>query len=183
MSRFYEGNRINLREAEVSDAELILELRLNQDLTRFLNKLDNDLAKQRKYILDHQNKGEDIYFIVEGKDKERYGTARIHDVTEDSFKCGSWILKPGIPSYVALESYFTCFDYAFIELNKRHCKLDVVKGNLSVINLHKKMGAKLVNEDNEMLYFYFSRDVYLDSRKKYPKYALNRNSRIKQVLK
>ncbi len=181
MSRFYEGNRINLREAEVSDAEFILELRLNQDLTRFLNKIEDNLEKQRKYILDHQSKGEDFYFIVESKYKERYGTARIHDVTEDSFKCGSWILKPGIPAYVALENYFACFDYAFIALNKKHCELDVVKGNDSVINLHKKMGAKLINEDDRKFYFTFSRDVYLESRKKYEKYTLNRDHQINQL--
>ncbi len=185
MTRFYEGKRINLREADAHDAEFTLELRLaNQHLNEFLTKIDNDVEKQRRYIINHQNKGEDCYFIMESKDGERYGTVRMSDVTEDSFLPGSWIIKKGAPGYVAYETYFTIFDYAFIELNKKHCVLDVKKNNIANIKLHTRMGAIIRNEnsDDDRFFFDFSRETYLKARKKYERFTINRDDQINKLI-
>ncbi len=177
MKRFYEGKKVNLREAEVSDAEFILSLRTDDKLSRFISKVDNDLEKQKQYILNHQHIGEDCYFIVESKDGEKYGTARIYDVRGDNFQGGSMISKHNTPFYVVYCGYFAFFDYAFFELNKKCCEINVVKGNDSVINLHKRMGATLINEDFEKVYFIYPKETYIESRKKYSKYTLEREIR------
>ncbi len=163
-----------MREADASDAEFILSLRLDDDLNQFLSKVDHDIEKQKQYIIDHQHKGEDCYFIVESKEGEKFGTARIHDVDEDTFQAGSMITKHGAPFYVVYCGYFAFFDYAFFELEKKCCELEVVKGNDNVINLHKRMGATLINEDFEKVYFSYPKEAYIKSRKKYSKYTLER---------
>ncbi len=184
MTRFYEGKRINLREAEARDAEFTLELRLaNQSLNEFLTKIDNDIEKQRKYIVNHQNKGEDCYFIIESKNGERYGTARVSDVTEETFLPGSWVIKKGAPSYVAYETYFAIFDYSFIELDKTSCVLDVKKSNIANFKLHTRMGATVKSEDDEKIYFDFTREKYLKAREKYERFTIDRDDQINQLVK
>ncbi len=171
-NRFYAGKLINLREAQVNDAEFILNLRLkNQKKNNFLKSIDNDIEKQRKYILDHHNRGDNCYFIIEDKDSEKHGVIRILDVINDSFGVGSFLVQEKAPFYIACSGYLTTLDYGFFKLNKAFSRFESIKTNQSMISLYGRMGAKLINEDSEKVYFTYPREIYIESRKRYLKYT------------
>ena len=82
----------------------ILQLRNDPVKGKYLSSTSSDLELQiawlEKYAIDNSQ----IYFIIEDKNGERFGTIRLYDVKENSFCWGSWILREGRPSGFAMES-------------------------------------------------------------------------------
>jgi hypothetical protein len=98
------GNLLVLRNAEVADAEFILQLRTDPLKGKFLSYTPNDLHLQiiwlEKYLLDL----EQVYLIIQDKFDDKYGTVRLYYKKCLSFSWRSWILKEGSPAGFAVES-------------------------------------------------------------------------------
>ena len=161
------GRRIRLRDVEVSDAELILHLRLN--FGQKISPTDPDPAKQvvllQKYKADP---GSQYYFIIEDADgAHQYGCVRIYDLKPDSFCWGSWIISPDAPVRAALESAQLIYEFGFYRLGFPGSHFDVRKNNPRVVRFHQTFGARIVAEDELNFYFRFSRGEYEQSRLKY----------------
>ena len=128
------GKRINLRIAVESDAEFILDLRLNPNLNRFLNSTDPSVDKQRQWIRNSFNSKNDFHFIIEDKGGNSYGTIALYNI--DAFKeiaeWGRWIIKPDSPLAYPIESMMLLLSFAF-----RSLKLKQLYGGAN--NLNKKM--------------------------------------------
>lgn len=168
-----EGKNINFRFVDTGDAEFILELRINERKSRFVSQVDNDLSKQIEWIHEYkkrEKKGEEYYFIIEDKNKERYGCLRIYDFQGDSFCWGSWILKDGSPSSFAIESVFLVYEFAFYTLNFNNCHFSVRKDNSKVVSFHLRLGAVISSEDELNLYFQYPKKTYEDMKVRYGRY-------------
>ena len=165
-----QGKNINFRNVVESDSAFILGLRLDNRLSQFMAKTDSDLDKQIQWIRDYQKRPQEYYFIIENKDKQDCGTIRIYDIQEDSFCWGSWIIKPGSPSSVAIESVLLVYDFGYFKLGFKKCHFDVVKKNLRVIDFHKRFGAKIVSEDDTKFYFNLTVEDYQLAKQRYVKY-------------
>ena len=71
-----QGKNINLRPAEVKDAEFILELRMQTHKTEFLSQVENNLEKQQAWLKNYKQKertGLEYYFVIESKNGEQLG--------------------------------------------------------------------------------------------------------------
>ena len=67
------GKNIQLRTAEISDAEFILELRTQTEKTKYLSQVENDLAKQQAWLKSYKQKeqnDEEYYFVIESQTGE-----------------------------------------------------------------------------------------------------------------
>ncbi len=152
---------IRLRLIDSSDAEFVLSLRTDVKYNQFLSAVTQDVEAQRrwieKYKLD-EVAGTQFYFIIERNDGMPCGTIRVYDLRTDSFCWGSWILNENKTRFAALESAFLIYDFGFKDLGFRKSHFEVVKGNERVIGFHKKMGAKVVGEDQENFYFEITQD-------------------------
>lgn len=167
------GKNINLRDVELFDAQFILDLRCDEQKSTFLNKTEYNLEKQIQYIKKYKTKKNEWYFIIESKDKERFGTIRIYDIIDnDDFCWGSWIIKPNAPINVAIESVLLLYDYAFyaLEFNKAH--FDVRKANIKVRAFHKRFGAKEVGENDLDIFYSFCKKDYEKTRVKFNKFII-----------
>lgn len=143
MENFIAGKTINLRDVEISDAEFILELRCDENKSKFLHKTQNDLAKQIEYIKNYKSKENEWYFLIESKSGEQLGTVRIYDViNNDDFCWGSWLIKNNAPTNTAIESALLIYEYAFYILGFTKVHFDVRKENLSVENSTKDLVQK-----------------------------------------
>lgn len=163
------GKRINLRDVEVSDAEFILSLRLDADLSQYLSATAADVEKQRAWIENYKSRENEWYFIIENKQREPVGTVRIYDVQSDSFCWGSWIIVKSARSYASFESAILLYDYAFFTLGFAKSHFDVRKENDKVVTFHQRFGAETVSADEENYYFNFTREAYQKTREKYSK--------------
>lgn len=167
-----EGKGIIIREAEVEDASFILALRLDDDLSLFLGKVDNNLEKQKQYLIENKKKNDDLYFIVEDKKGECFGAARIYNIKAESFTYGSWIMRKDAPHNFGIETYFLISDCAYYVLKCLRAEFDVMKKNDPVVRFHKRMGSKIIGEDELNYYFKQTLAEYEAIRKKYQRYAV-----------
>ena len=166
--KFIAGKSVNLRDIEIADAEFVLELRCDEQKSRFLHKTENDLAAQIEYIKRYKNKEQEWYFIIEGKDGERLGTVRIYDVINgDDFCWGSWLVKSGAGRNVAIESALLLYHFAFYALNFRKAHFDVRRQNRSVRAFHERFGAKIVNESEDDVFYELFREDYEKVNERY----------------
>ena len=168
-----ESRSINLRLAEVADAEFILQLRLDGLLSRHLSKVENDVEKQREWLRSYkvrEQQRQEFYFIIEGKDGEPCGTVRLYDFIGDSFGCGSWVLKQGAPVHFAIESVLMVYGYAFDVLEFQTGHFDVRKENVKVVAFHTRFGDQLVREDEQYVYFELTKEKFEQAKRRYRKY-------------
>lgn len=148
-------------------------LRLDANRNRYLSTVENDVQAQRQWInnyLSHERLKKEYYFVITEKSGERLGTVRVYDFQDDSFSWGSWIMRPGNPSYAAIESALCVYEFAFGTLGFTRCHFEVRKENLKVIAFHTRFGAIIVGNDDLNYHFELSGSDYVAVRTKYAKY-------------
>jgi RimJ/RimL family protein N-acetyltransferase len=146
----YCGNSCEMRFVEINDAERILELRQDEQLARFLSKVDASVEAQRAWIETYkvrEAEGKEFYFSV-WEDGVFVGTTRIYHVDYGSgvFTGGSWICKGARNTIVPIESILATYSFAFDGLGLDVDFFDVRKGNSSVLAFHKRNGGVFVAE-------------------------------------
>lgn len=166
----YQGTTVYLRLVELSDAEFILNLRLDPQNSKNLSPTDSTLDKQLAWLQgykDREAKGQEFYYVIHRRDNDLpIGTIRIYDfdIRKSSFCWGSWILNSDKTISAALESCIFIYDKGFFELGFHHCHGTVVKTNAKVIRFHKKFGMAIVDEDERLFYNSYPKQVYEQNR-------------------
>ena len=164
---------ILLSLAVIHDAEFILELRLDPSLSQYVHQVDNDLQKQRQWMLDYKQRErnrKEFYFIIGSLEGDSYGACRLYDFKEGSFSWGSWMIKRDAPSYAAIESALSVYEFAFYRLGFQRSHFDVRKANERVVRFHESFGAKRTSSDPENYYFSFEKGDYEITRARYKKF-------------
>ncbi len=173
--KFIKGKSILLRDVEKSDAEFILNLRLDNTLNKYISKVENSLEKQISYLEQYKVKDNEWYFIIQSKNGEHYGTVRIYDIIDKSFSWGSWILKKDTPINVSIESALLIYEYGFNILGFEKSHFQVFKENKSVVRFHKNFGAVITKESDDEYFFEILKEQYFETKKKYAKYIEESN--------
>lgn len=94
------GKNINMYLVDDEDAGFIFELRSDVVKNKFLNKIDNDIKKQREWIRLYKKREKnkkEFYFTIRNKNNEKLGLVRLYDFIDDSFCWGSFIINMGLP--------------------------------------------------------------------------------------
>lgn len=173
--RSLEGGRTLLRQAETKDAGFIHSLRLDSRLGAHLSATPAEVETQAKWMNSYAvrfSAGHEAYFIVV-HDDEDVGTIRIYDYRpeEDSFCCGSWILRQGLPDHVAPASLLLAYDAGFGALRFGGMHLDVRQANRQVWRMHEILGMRLTAEDPLNRYYRITSAEYPMLRAKLAKFA------------
>ena len=156
----------SLRFAEVQDSEFIVNLRQDEELSRYISPTSGDVSKQKIWISTYKERekaGSEYYYIIENLGTS-VGTVRLYDFRGDSFCWGSWIIVRGQSTKIAYSSVIMAYDFAFNELGFNQSHFDVMKGNDSVLRFHVKMGANIVRSDDANNYLEISSDAYFKVR-------------------
>lgn len=156
----------SLRFVEVQDSEFIVNLRQDEELSRYISSTSGDVSKQISWITTYkvrEKAGSEYYYIIENLGTP-VGTVRLYDFIGDSFCWGSWIIVRGQSIKIAYSSVIMAYDFAFNELGFKQSHFDVMKGNDSVLRFHTKMGANIVRSDEANNYLEISSDAYFKIR-------------------
>lgn len=159
---------IDVRLVNEDDAEFILSLRTNPQLTRFLHPTDNDLEKQKEWIRKYkkrESEGTDYYFIYSYKGGE-FGLNRIYDIHEKSCTGGSWLCTPGTNTEHVVATALISRDIMFEILKLKEDNFDVRKGNHKVLKFHKMMGSVKTSETELDILFQSTPETYFPKRNK-----------------
>jgi len=147
-----QTKHLYFRLIQFSDVDFLLDLRLNQNLNKYLSQISNEREQQIAWITSYKEKeklGLDFYFVVEDKKLGDLGFVRVYDIDKfaKTFTWGSWVLKEDRPIYGALESALLLYEFAFNELELDVAKFVVDNENTAVINFHKKFGSTYLHQD------------------------------------
>ena len=168
-----EGKNINLRLVEIEDVQFIFDLRSDKNLNKYFTKIDDDINRQidwlKGYKTREENK-EECYFVIQGKNNQPYGVARLSQIRGDSFCIGSWIIRRGSPFYAAIETILMCYEFGFNTLGLKKAYFHLLKENKKLIKHHQSFGAKVMSEDDENYYYEFKKKEFEEMKRKYARY-------------
>lgn len=172
------GNNIILRFAEIDDASFIMNLRLDEQKTKYLSKVDEDVSKQKTWLSDYKAReinGDEYYFVICNKENIPCGTVRVYDFRNESFSWGSWLINSKIAPFTAgIESALLIYEFAFEHLKINKCHFEVVTENTKVRSFHEKMGAWVCSADKKKTYYNYDKSTYEKVRTKYIKHLPER---------
>ena len=169
------AKHIEFRLIDEYDAEFILSLRLDPEKNRYISNTDENIDAQKEWIRSYKKREElkkEYYWIIEGERQERFGTIRIYDFKGDSFCCGSWIIKNGVPHYVSIESSLMVLEIGFNRLGFNKSHGEVRKANNSVLGYQLRLGAEITGEDDLNYHLIFTRNKYEELKKKFIRYYI-----------
>lgn len=156
-----QGKYVNLRIVKEDDAEFTLQLRLNPKKSQyFLNKIDNDVEKQRSWIKKVLEKEDEYFFIIEDKAGNPLGTCSVYNIKSDTSTGGRWCMKDGVSPEAVLEGDILLKSYIFETLKHQSNFFDVIKNNKQVLRYHRSWGAEQIGEDENEIFFVMKKDVF-----------------------
>jgi RimJ/RimL family protein N-acetyltransferase len=146
------GPAFRLRPIADADAALVLQLRGNLMLNRYLHPVSKHVGDQLVWLARYYERPGDYYFIVERQDSgAAEGVISLYDIDSQAAcgEWGRWILKPG--SLAAAESAWLIYRCAFeqLELERVYCR--TVAANAPVVSFHDSCGIA----DKRLLPNYF----------------------------
>jgi RimJ/RimL family protein N-acetyltransferase len=160
---------VTLRLVEESDAEFIFNLRQNEELNKYLNKVSSKIEDQTSFIKKSRElcgKGLEYYFIIEYKN-EPVGTIRIYNINHELKTCtwGSFIIdkttiKDEKPPKISVISLYAIFDFIFNKLGFPKIDFDVRKDNKNIKNFYIKFGGEVLKEDEIDCYLQITKHNY-----------------------
>jgi RimJ/RimL family protein N-acetyltransferase len=167
------GKTLLFFNAKPEDAEFIVALRTDKQLSKYLSATSQEVEKQIEWLKRYSKIDDQVYFIIKRNDGERLGTVRLYDQQGDSFCWGSWILNACAPQSAAIESALMVYSYAIDYLGFKKSHFDVRQGNERVWRFHERFGAVRVAETKQDYVYEISAESILASRQKYKKYLPN----------
>ena len=142
----YQKYGIQLKPVEESDADFIIELRTNNQKSRFISATNPDVTQQKEWIKDYK---------IRDENNEKFATYRIYNFQKNSVEIGSFVSKPNYDKPINIVKLDIMIkEYVFNVLQLENLHFEVRKLNMSVIKYHKKFYPKITSEDE--LNYYFS---------------------------
>jgi len=134
-----EGLAYSLRPVRLSDAQFIIDLRLEDKVrNQFIHTISPVLKLQQEWLAEYFKRGGDYYFVVENKlTGEPEGLIGIYDVENGKAEWGRWVTKKG--SLAATESLQLLFEVAFDTLNLDELYCRTLSENKAVVALHDSL--------------------------------------------
>lgn len=137
---------IRLRPVTPEDVDLILELRGDRELCRFMGDIGTSRDRQLEWLEKYLVTPGDYYFVIEtAKSAAAVGLAGIYnmregDGTTTEAEWGRWVIRPG--AFAAPASALISFRIAFNLLNVDRLHFWTSVENRNVIAFHEKIGAR-----------------------------------------
>jgi len=136
------GPAFRLRPVCDADVPLVLELRGDPELGRYLHATSQRPADQLAWFAAYYERPGDYYFVIERRDSGgAEGVISIYDVepAAGSGEWGRWIIKPA--SLAAVESAWLIYRCAFEKLGLARLFCRTVADNRAVVSFHDSCGV------------------------------------------
>lgn len=164
-----EGKYVNLRSVTEDDAEFILEIRNNPQISKYLPPLNVTIEQQRQWITKQRADKDSYYFILETPDLAPIGTLSIYDIVDDHGE-GGRSCSIGEP-FANIEASVLLNDFIFNNLGLSYTTIWVYNGNKSVLALNEAFGytwkSEKIDQDGQPYKEgVLNKEVYLQKRER-----------------
>lgn len=136
-----EGYAFRLRPITDADAALVVELRSNPELNRYLHASSNRVEDQLDWLASYYERAGDYYFVIERRSNGiPEGVVALYNINliSNSGEWGRWILKHG--SLAAVESAYLIYRTAFEFFGLSNVFCCTVAENVKVVSFHDSCG-------------------------------------------
>jgi RimJ/RimL family protein N-acetyltransferase len=161
------GRSVRLREAAVTDASFVLELRHDPVLSEFIHSTSPSVTEQEKWLSDYALRSDDYYFVCEDSRGRPWGTVRVPYVHRREFGVGSWVFRPDAPPGAAVQAMLLAFRFGFDRLGCDLAVFDVRRANEHVWRFHEACGARRTGEDAENFFYSLDKAAFLRAWSRY----------------
>lgn len=160
-----ESKSLLLKNVEITDAKLILSLRTDCSLNKYLSKTNNSLEEQKEWLIKYKEKEKnklEYYFKISDKKNNDIGFIRLYNIDSKNevVTFGSFILKKDRPKYTAIESMVTIIYFAFKKLKMKKVILDVRVKNEHAKKLYNRFGFEKKFENGLDEFYELSLDKF-----------------------
>lgn len=137
------GTFTKLRAVTVEDAELILALRTNSEINRFLNKTEDNLSLQIEWIQHQQKKVGDYYFAICNEENQAVGVIGLYNIDEEqgTGEMGRYVCATA--PIQAWEGMTLIHDFGFDVLGLNKIYYRVLSENSKAIAITQRFGSEL----------------------------------------
>ena len=153
------GHAYGIRPVDASDAEFIIQLRTDPQLSQLIHPTSPQLDDQLAYLEQYFQRADDCYFIVvRSATGRREGAAALYDInrTPGEAEWGRWIRRHDSmgAAEAALLIYLAGFDV--LGLNRIYCRTATANGNVVAFHtasgLETNGGAALTHDFGGVIY-------------------------------
>ena len=156
---------LHVRLVREEDAEFIVSLRTNTQLSRYISHTDNDIHKQLDWIKEYKRReknGLEYYFLYE-YNGEPFAVNRIYNISEDRAITGSWVVKPNTDLPQMFATILIEREIYFEDLDFENDYFTVDKANVHVCKLHRMLGAAVIDENDKEYFFIQTKDAFFQN--------------------
>jgi UDP-4-amino-4,6-dideoxy-N-acetyl-beta-L-altrosamine N-acetyltransferase len=140
-----KGKKTNLIEVSELDAELIIALRNNPDINKYLSSSKPiSLTEQQAWIRNNAEKKDNIYFKITDSSEQFKGTVSLYNIKGNEGEFGRFIC---INSLNAIEAEYMTLKYAFEERKMKKLYSKSIEENKKAWNMHFRFGFKNVSTE------------------------------------
>lgn len=160
---------IKLRLVELTDAEFILRLRIDEKLGAHISSTSPSLNDQIDWLKSYKERekiGLEYYFITVDDNGTQLGTTRLSELDGDLFEQGSWLFDKNAPEGAAVKADIITKEIGYDILEFETGKFDVRKSNTKVLKYHKGYNPILVKENELNYYFNLNKNSFKIRRDK-----------------
>lgn len=140
---------VTLRAIKEDDLEQIMNWRMSEDITRYMNTNPKLTSEGQKKWLQSISANPDVYYRMIEVDGEPAGVINLTGLSREDGELG-WAYYVGEKRLrsmkTALSLEMSMYDYALITLGKKAVYSDVFTLNQGVITLHILCGCEVVEE-------------------------------------
>ena len=139
-----EGKFVNLRIAELEDAEFSLSCRQNKEKNTFIPSIQTTVEQQEKWIQKQLDSDDCYFFIVERKNGERIGTFSLYNIIGEVGESGRLVMLGNQLESLETGILFNkfCFNTAKMSL----VKSEIDAENNAAMGYSNRLGGKSVGE-------------------------------------
>lgn len=143
------GKLVDLKCADVEDAQFSLDIRNDPSLTEFIPKVQGSYEGQVQWIAKERENENSYFFIVLNKKGESIGTVSLYKLDKANSICefGRYISYGNAMENV--EIALLILNFAYLELDMENIIFNNDERNLKIISFWKRFGATL-NKIEEM---------------------------------
>lgn len=140
-----EGKFCRLRAVVPEDAEFILRLRNDKEISKYLPPLNVTVEQQQVWISKQRNDSDSYYFLIMDKSGNKLGTISVYNIENGHAEVGRFCSIGS--SVINMEAALIHDDFIFDILNLSYLDIWVYKGNKPVLSLNQGFGCKWEGEN------------------------------------
>ena len=138
-----EGKYVNLRSVIEDDAEFILQIRNNPQISKFLPPLNVTAEQQRQWISKQRSDKDSYYFLLETPEGNQIGTLSVYNIEGKIAETGRYC-SIGTP-YANIEACVLLYDFIFNILKLDSIHIWVFEENKPVLQINHGLGFEWVD--------------------------------------